>query len=88
MNSPLSRDRNMLTTRSYGAMLHRTCTIYGGEKLFMGRKLWVEFSPAQQGRECDPRKAGGARTRTSCHRSSVMLESHPYSAGIAGLAIA
>jgi hypothetical protein len=49
MNSPLSGDRNMLTTRSEGATLHGTCTIYGGENYSWDESVGSSFLRLNKG---------------------------------------
>jgi hypothetical protein len=88
MNSPLSEDSNTFAARSDGATLHRTCTIYGEAYYSWDESFGLSFLRLNKGANVIRGRPEAPARERRVHRSSVMLESHPYSAGIAGLAIA
>jgi hypothetical protein len=89
MNSPLSGDSNILATRSDGATLHRSCTIYGGTYYSWDESVGLSFLRLNKGANVVRGRPEAPVRERRVHRSSVALESPSYSsAGIAGLAIA
>jgi hypothetical protein len=88
MNSPLSGNSNILPARSDGATLHRTCTIYGEAYYSWDESFGLSFLRLNKGANVIRGRPEAPARERRVHRSSVMLESHPYSARFGAAAIA
>jgi hypothetical protein len=71
MNSPLSGDSNLLAARSDGAMLHGTCTIYGGENYSWDESVGLSFLRLNKGANVIRGGPEASAPERRVHRSSV-----------------